>query len=123
MVIPASKKEDSEKLMTIAKHFASHRYSWSDPRMAQNSDMNLYVLMKLMQGQLPDDEKQQLDGSLVTKVKTYFHEHVDSLEMSQEGILMRKVPGIAGEERRLILLPQLFHREVILNAHDRQGHQ
>ena len=43
--------------------------------------------------------------------------------MGQEGILMRKVPGIAGEERRLILLPKLFHREVILNAHDRQGHQ
>ena len=57
------------------------------------------------------------------KVKTYFHEHVDFLMMSQEGILMRKVPGIAGEERRLILLPQLFHRELILNAHDRQGHQ
>ena len=85
--------------------------------------MNLYVLMKLMKGQLPDDEKLQLDGHLVTKVKTYFHEHVDSLDMSQEGILMRKVQGIAGEERRLILLPQLFHREVILNAHDRQGHQ
>ena len=48
--------------MTIAKQFASHRYSWSDLRMAQNSDMNLYVLMKLMQGQLPDDEKQQMDG-------------------------------------------------------------
>merc|ERR1712026_330213 len=51
MVIPTSKKEDSEKLMTIAKQFASHRYSWSDLRMAQNSGMNLYVLMKLMQGQ------------------------------------------------------------------------
>ena len=106
MVIPASKKEDSEKLMTIAKQFASHRYSWSDLRMAQNSDMNLYVLMKLMRGQLPDDEKMQLDGHLVTKTKTYFHDYVGSLEMSQEGILMRKVQGIAGEERKLILLPQ-----------------
>ena len=109
--------------MTIAKQFAFHRYSWSDLRMAQNSDLNLYVLMKLMQAQIPDDEKFHFDGQLVTKVKIYFHEHVDSLEMSQEGILMRKVQGIAGEERKLILLPQLFHREVILNAHDRQGHQ
>ena len=39
--------------------------------------------------------------------------------MSQEGILMRKVQGVAGEERKLILLPQLFHRKVILNAHDK----
>ena len=78
MVIPASKREDSEKLMTIAKQFSSHRYSWSDLRMAQNSDMNLYVSMKLMQAQLPDDEKHHLDGHLVTKVEPYFHEHVDS---------------------------------------------
>ena len=79
MVIPTSKREDSEKLMTIAKQFASHRYSWSDLRMAQNSDMNLYVLMKLMQAQIPDDEKFHFDGHLVTKVKIYFDEHVDSL--------------------------------------------
>ena len=34
MVIPTLKRGDSEKLVTIAKQFASHRYSWSDLRMA-----------------------------------------------------------------------------------------
>ena len=85
--------------------------------------MNLFVLTKLVQAPIPDDVKFHFDGDLVTKVKTYFYKHIESLEMSQEGILMRKAQGVAGEERKLILLPQLFHREVILNAHDRQGHQ
>ena len=43
--------------------------------------------------------------------------------MSSEKILMGKAKGVAGEERNLLLLPQLFHREVLLNAHDRQGRQ
>ena len=63
------------------------------------------------------------DGDLVTRVKTYFYKHIESLEMSQEGILMRKAQGVASEEKKLILLPQLFHRGVILNAHDRQWHR
>ena len=60
--------------------------------MAQNSDLNLFVLTKLVQAPIPDDVKFQFDGDLVTKVKMYFY--IGSLEMSPEGILIRKAIGL-----------------------------
>ena len=85
--------------------------------------MNLFVLLKLVQSPDPDEERFECDPEMVKKVKTYFQRHKKFREMDLERILIRRAKEIADEERKVILLPQLFHLEVILNTHDRQGYQ
>ena len=66
--------------------------------MAQNSEMNLFKLKKLVQSLNSSEEQFECDAELVTKVKTYFQKHKEFLEMSPEKILRRRVKGGAGEE-------------------------
>ena len=113
------------KMLAIAKQYCSHRYTWNDLRAAQQSDLNLVKLKQLIDSDNPDAEELDCDQNIATRAHTYFAKFKTLLFIDREGIINRKRTDTEKIMKKtpLIILPQLFHREVVIEAHDRQGHQ
>ena len=111
--------------MAKKEQYSTHRYTLNDLRRAQTSDVVLCCLQQLVQSQDPNTEELLGAAELLTTARSYFARFRGMIKLDKHGILVRS--HIPTErvlaDTPLVILPQLFHMEVMLAAHDRQGHQ
>ena len=95
-----------------------------DLHLAQNRDVHLLALKKLM-------KKQPLEDSLFPEdvqdfAKRYFHQKKDLLFLNQNDILcVNYIPHQRAMHVRpcMIVMPQLYQHEILYRAHDESRHQ
>ena len=96
----------------------------ADLRLAQNRDTHILALKRLL-------NKESLPDSLFPMdvrefARRYFHQKKDHLFVNQDEILCLRYT----QEQRaihsrpcMIVMPQLYQKEILYNAHDKVGHQ
>ena len=109
-------------------------YSVVDLSRAQRTDLVTAAIRKCMQeGQLKgtphkmkpsEGEQNQLDADVRKIVKDFYnHWKAELYVNSQDVLCCRRKPDEKIFDHDFIVLPQLYHAEVLFSAHDEQGHQ
>ena len=107
----------------LHEHIAT-AHGIADLRLAQNRDTHILALKRLL-------NKESLPDSLFPMdvrefARRYFHQKKDNLFVNQDEILCLRYT----QEQRaihsrpcMIVMPQLYQKEILYNAHDKVGHQ
>ena len=125
--LPIECQKQAEILRTIETGLHERhliKYGLRDLHIAQNRDVHLLSLKKLMKNEpLEDpmfpDEKQDF-------AKRYYHQKKDLLFLNPDDILcVNYVPQQRALHVRpcMIVMPQLFQHEILYRAHDESGHR
>ena len=126
-ILPLECQKQADILRTIETELHEHhltKYGLRDLHMAQNRDVHLLTLKKLMrneplEGPMFPDEVQDF-------AKRYYHQKKDLLFLNPDDILcVNYVPQQRALHVRpcMIIMPQLFQHEILYRAHDESGHQ
>ena len=104
------------------------KYGAKDLARAQKEDMCLNRMIRIIKCDNPEKELKRnefkRDGEVSLQDKIYFKKNEKDLEISSQGILLRKVKNEANDSvRKLVVVPKLYHFEIMHQAHDLSGHQ
>ncbi len=99
-----------------------HKYRISYLVRAQKLDVTNDMLKLLMDGQATPHLP--CEGGIATKIRGYYYKLRGHFYVSKQGVLMRKrkASEVTIGRDDVIILPQLFHLEVLQLAHDHQAH-
>ena len=107
----------------LHEHFLTKR-GLKDLHLAQNRDMHLLALKKLMKGE--PLEETIFPEDVQDFARRYFHQKKDLLFLNPDDILcVNYVPQQRALHVRpcMIVMPQLYQHEILYRAHDESGHQ
>ncbi len=110
------------ELCQSVSDYAVHKYRVNDLVKVQKLDVTIDILKLLMDGQV----RPQLpcEGGIGTKIRGNYYKLRGHFYVSKQGVLMRirKANEATIGRDDVIILPQLFHLEVLQLAHDHQAH-
>ena len=95
-----------------------------DLLLAQNRDVHVLVLKKLVNGETIDQDIFPQDVRAFTR--NYFKQKKELLFLNSNGVLCVKYPPAQcplHERPCMIVMPQLYQHEILFRAHDAMGHQ
>ena len=92
--------------------------------LAQNRDVHVLVLKKLVNGETIDQDI--FPGDVRAFARNYFKQKKELLFLNSNGVLCVKYPPAQcplHERPCMIVMPQLYQHEILFRAHDAMGHQ
>ena len=95
-----------------------------DPVLAQNRDVHVLAIKKLVMNEPIDDEIFPEDVRELAR--NYFRQKKDLLFINKNGVLCARNPPSQRplhERPCMIVMPQLYQHEILFRAHDAMGHQ
>ena len=125
--LPLECQKQADILRTIETELHEHhltKYGLRDLHMAQNRDVHLLALKKLMRNE--PLEEPMFPDEVQDFAKRYYHQKKDLLFLNPDDILcVNYVPQQRALHVRpcMIIMPQLFQHEILYRAHDESGHQ
>ena len=125
--LPLECQKQADILRTIETELHEHhltKYGLRDLHMAQNRDVHLLALKKLMRNE--PLEEPMFPDEVQDFAKRYYHQKKDLLFLNPDDILcVNYVPQQRALHVRpcMIVIPQLFQHEILYRAHDESGHQ
>ena len=125
--LPAECQKQADVLRTIEAELHEHhltKYGLRDIHMAQNRDVHLLALKKLMKNEPLEDPL--FPDEVQVFAKRYYNQKKDLLFLNPDDILcVNNVPQQRALHVRpcMIVMPQLFQHEILYRAHDESGHQ
>ena len=125
--LPMQCQEQADVLRLVGTELHEHQSTMrglKDLHLAQNRDLHLLALKKLMKNEPLDDALFPED--VQDFAKRYFHQKKDLLFLNQNDILcVNYIPQQRAMHVRpcMIVMPQLYQHEILYRAHDESGHQ
>ena len=125
--LPMQCQEQADVLRLVGTELHEHQSTMrglKDLHLAQNRDVHLLALKKLMKNEPLDDALFPED--VQDFAKRYFHQKKDLLLLNQNDILcVNYIPQQRAMHVRpcMIVMPQLYQHEILYRAHDESGHQ
>ena len=125
--LPMQCQEQADVLRLVGTELHEHQSTirgLKDLHLAQNRDVHLLALKKLMKNEPLDDALFPED--VQDFAKRYFHQKKDLLFLNQNDILcVNYIPQQRAMHVRpcMIVMPQLYQHEILYRAHDESGHQ
>ena len=125
--LPTPCQEQADVLRLIGTELHEHQSTMrglKDLHLAQNRDVHLLALKKLMKNEPLEDTLFPED--VQDFAKRYFHQKKDLLFLNQNDILcVNYIPRQRAMHIRpcMIVMPQLYQHEILYRAHDESGHQ
>ena len=125
--LPTQCQEQADVLRLVGTELHEHQSTMrglKDLHLAQNRDVHLLALKKLMKNEPLDDALFPED--VQDFAKRYFHQKKDLLFLNQNDILcVNYIPQQRAMHVRpcMIVMPQLYQHEILYRAHDESGHQ
>ena len=125
--MPAEYQKQANILRTVGTELHEHfltRRGIKDLHLAQNRDVHLLALKKLMKDEPLEDTIFHED--VQSFARRYFHQKKDLLFLNPDDILC---VNYVTQQRALhvrpcmIVMPQLYQHEILYRAHDESGHQ
>ena len=92
--------------------------------LAQNRDVHVLALKKLVHGE--DIDQDIFPENVRTFARNYYKQKKELLFLNSNGVLCVKYPPLQRplhERPCMIVMPQLYHHEILFRAHDAMGHQ
>ncbi len=110
------------EMCLLVKEYSAHKYKLTGLVRTQEQDYPIKMLNFLVDGEAVG--RLPCDGILATKIRSYSSRYRDLFYKSKEGILKRRRRPMERLVARadVIILPQVFHLEVMQLAHDQQAH-
>ena len=124
--MPAVCQEQADVLRTIGTELHEHfltRCGLKDLRLAQNRDVHLLALNKLIKDEPLEDA--MFPEDVQNFAKRYFNQKKDLLFLNPDDVLcLNYVPQQRALHVRpcMIVMPQLYQHEISYRAHDESGH-
>ena len=124
--LPVECQKQADVLRTIEAELHEHhltKYGLRDLHMAQNRDVHLLALKKLMKNEPLEDP--MFPDEIQDFAKRYYHQKKDLLFLKPDDILcVNYVPQQRALHVRpcMIIMPQLFQHEILYRVHDESGH-
>ena len=125
--LPMQCQEQADVLRLVGTELHEHQSTirgLKDLHLAQNRDVHLLALKKLMKNEPLDDALFPED--VQDFAKRYFHQKKDLLFLNQNDILcVNYIPQQRAMHVRpcMIVMPQLYQHEILYRAQDESGHQ
>ena len=125
--LPVECQKQADILRTIETELHEHhltKYGLRDLHMAQNRDVHLLALKKLMRNEPLEDP--MFPDEVQDFAKRYYHQKKDLLFLNPDDKrCVNNVPQQRALHVRpcMIIMPQLFQHEILYRAHDESGHQ
>ena len=125
--LPIECQKQADVLRTIEAELHEHhltKYGLRDLHMAQNRDVHLLALKKLMKNEPLEDP--MFPDEIQDFAKRYYHQKKDLLSLNPDDILcLNYVPQQRALRVRpcMIIMPQFFQHEILYRAHDESEHQ
>ena len=125
--LPMQCQEQADVLRLVGTELHEHQSTMrglKDLHLAQNRDVHLLALKKLMKNEPLDDTLFPED--VQDFAKRYYHQKKDLLFLNQNDILcVNYIPQQRAIHVRpcMIVMPQLYQHEILYRAHDESGHQ
>ena len=125
--LPTQCQEQADVLRLVGTELHEHQSTMrglKDLHLAQNRDVHLLALKKLMKNEPLDDTLFPED--VQDSAKRYYHQKKDLLFLNQNDILcVNYIPQQRAMHVRpcMIVMPQLYQHEILYRAHDESGHQ
>ncbi len=130
----AGAQEGDLEMIPAVKLVNAATYSVADLSRAQRTDLVTAAIRKCMQeGQLrgtphktkpSGSEENQLDADVGKIIRDFYNYWKAQLYVnSQDALCCRRKPDEKIFDHDAIVLPQLYHAEVLFRAHNEQGHQ
>ena len=125
--LPTQCQEQADALRLVGTELHEHQSTMrglKDLHLAQNRDVHLLALKKLMKNEPLDDTLFPED--VQDFAKRYYHQKKDLLFLNQNDILcVNYIPQQRAMHVRpcMIVMPQLYQHEILYRAHDESGHQ
>ena len=125
--LPLECQKQADILRTIETKLHEHhltKHGLRDLHMAQNRDVQLLALTKLMRNE--PLEEPMFPDEVQDFAKRYYYQKKDLLFLNPDDILcVNYVPQQRALHVRpcMIIMPQLFQHEILYRAHDESGHQ
>ena len=125
--LPTPCQEQADVLRLVGTELHEHQSTMrglKDLHLAQNRDVHLLALKKLMKNEPLEDTLFPED--VQDFAKRYFHQKKDLLFLNQNDILcVNYIPQQRAMLIRpcMIVMPQLYQHEILYRAHDESGHQ
>ena len=125
--LPTQCQEQADVLRLVGTELHEHQSTMrglKDLHLAQNRDVHLLALKKLMKNEPLDDTLFPED--VQDFAKRYYHQKKDLLFLNQNDILcVNYIPQQRAMHVRpsMIVMPQLYQHEILYRAHDESGHQ
>ena len=125
--LPMQCQEQADVLRLVGTELHEHQSTMrglKDLHLAQNRDVHLLALKKLMKNEPLDDTLFPED--VQDFAKRYYHQKKDLLFLNQNDILcVNYIPQQRAMHVRpcMIVMPQLYQHEILYRAHDESGHQ
>ena len=125
--LPIECQKQAEILRTIETGLHEHhltKYGLRDLHIAQNRDVHLLALKKLMKNEPLEDP--MFPDEIQDFAKRYYHQKKDLLFLNPDDILcVNYVPQQRALHVRpcMIVMPQLSQHEILYRAHDESGHR
>ena len=125
--LPTQCQEQADVLRLVGTELHEHQSTLrglKDLHLAQNRDVHLLALRKLMKNEPLEDTLFPED--VQDFAKRYFHQKKDLLFLNQNDILcVNYIPQQRAMHVRpcMIVMPQLYQHEILYRAHDESGHQ
>ena len=125
--LPMQCQEQADVLRLVGTELHEHQSTMrglKDLHLAQNRDVHLLALKKLMKNEPLDDTLFPED--VQDFAKRYYHQKKDLLFLNQNDILcVNYIPQQGAMHVRpcMIVMPQLYQHEILYRAHDESGHQ
>ena len=125
--MPAECQKQANILRTVGTELYEHfltRRGLKDLHLAQNRDAHLLALKKLMKNEPLEDAIFPED--VQSFARQYFYQKKDLLFLNPDDILwVNYVPKQRTLHVRpcMLVMPQLYHHEILYRAHDESGHQ
>ena len=125
--LPMQCQEQADVLRLVGTELHEHQSTMrglKDLHLAQNRDVHLLALKKLMKNEPLDDTL--FPENVQDFAKRYYHQKKDLLFLNQNDILcVNYIPQQRAMHVRpcMIVMPQLYQHEILYRAHDESGHQ
>ena len=125
--MPLECQRQAHALRTVGTELHEHfltRRGLKDLHLAQNRDVHLLALRKLIKGEPLEDT--MFPEDVQDFARRYFHQKKDLLFLNPDDILcVNYVPQQRALHVRpcMIVMPQLYQHEILYRAHDKSGHQ
>ena len=125
---PRAHKQHKHELKAVLKQARFSRYTNESLRKAQERDGQIGLIhraVKTAQSATTEGNEQAITcpDALDPTHKRYVNTHAKELKVTEEGVLIRKIPATDTEdESNRIVMPQLYTMLLIQNAHDNMGH-
>ena len=125
--LPMQCQKQADVLRLVGTELHEHQSTMrglKDLHLAQNRDVHLLALKKLMKNEPLDDTLFPED--MQDFAKRYYHQKKDLLFLNQNDILcVNYIPQQRAMHVRpcMIVMPQLYQHEILYRAHDESGHQ